>query len=58
MLAVMCERMNVMTSMFKHSCGEESLGGLFIRPICLRLPGADTAGGSMTTTGRRGINIS
>ena len=30
MLAVMCERMNVMTSMFKHSCGEESLGGLFI----------------------------
>lgn len=30
MLAVMCERMNVMTSMFKHSCGEDSLGGLFI----------------------------
>lgn len=30
LLAVMCERMNVMTSMFKHSCGEESLGGLFI----------------------------
>lgn len=57
MLAVMCERMNVMTSMFKHSCGEESLGGLFINTNMSSSPGADAAAVSMTTAEGRGINI-
>lgn len=57
MLAVMRERMNVMTSVFKHSCGEESLGGLFINTNMSSSPRADAAGVSMTTTEGRGINV-